>query len=101
MYKVNWSRLAILSFADEEDFILRKWNETEVEKFNDLVDDWLETIRKTPTSGIYNEFHNQFSVVISKQTTLYYKINNERMEIDLALFWNNSQNPIHLDKLLK
>jgi plasmid stabilization system protein ParE len=86
MYKVNWSRLAILSFADEDDFILRKWNEAEVVKFNDLVDDWLESISNTPTIGIYNQHYRQFSLVVSKQTTLYYKINNERMEIDLALF---------------
>jgi plasmid stabilization system protein ParE len=101
MYQLNWSRLARLTFADEQDFIFRKWNQTEVDKFDVLVVDWLESIIKTPTIGIYNEHYNLFSLVISKQSTLFYRIKETEMKLELILFWNNSQNPIHLDKLLK
>jgi hypothetical protein len=66
-----------------------------------LVDDWVESISKTPTIGNYNPYFKQFSLVISNQTTLFYKVNEAKQQIELALFWNNSQNPIHLDKLLK
>jgi hypothetical protein len=101
MFITNWKPLATESYFDEMNFILLKWNQNEVQKFEDLVYDFLETITKTPTIGIYKSDFKCFSLVISKQTTLYYKIIEEKNQIDLILFWNNSQNPTQLEKLLK
>ncbi len=100
MYQVNWSRLARLTYYDEQDFILIKWNQDEVNKFEILVDSWIETVRKTTTIGVFNVLQNHFSIVISKQTSLFYKINEDEKQIELSLFWNNSQNPSQLDKLI-
>lgn len=36
-YYIHWLTLAELTFLDEIDFILKKWNSTEVEKFTLLV----------------------------------------------------------------
>jgi len=100
IYKVEWKEIAIESYFNEIDFILSKWNEVEVQKFEDLVYDFLSTLSKTPEIGIFNSKNNCFSLIISKQTTLYYKIIKDKFQIDLILFWNNKQNPIHLNKLL-
>jgi len=100
IYKVEWKEIAIESYFNEIDFILSKWNEVEVQKFEDLVYDFLSTLSKTPEIGIFNSKNNCFSLIISKQTTLYYKIIRDKFQIDLILFWNNKQNPIHLNKLL-
>ena len=93
IYKTEWKTLATETYFDEMNFILSKWNEFEVQKFVDLVYDYLETLSKKPTIGIYKADNNCYSIVISKQTTLYYKIIEDKMQIDLILFWNNSQNP--------
>lgn len=100
MFEINWKPLSKITLLDEIDFIIRKWNLYEADKFVNLVYNYLETISKTPTIGIYNKSNRIYSLVISKQTTLFYKIIEEKKQIDLLLFWNNSQNPKSLDKLL-
>ncbi|MBX9807482.1 MAG: hypothetical protein K2X95_06755 [Flavobacteriaceae bacterium] len=100
IYKIEWKTIATYSYFNEIDFILSKWNEIEVQKFEDLVYDFLATLSKTPKIGIYNSELDCYSLVISKQITLYYKIIEDKSQIDLILFWNNKQNPIRLKKLL-
>jgi len=41
------------------------------------------------------------SFVISKQTTLFFDYKKEKGIIELLLFWNNSQNPKELKKILR
>ena len=100
IYKVEWKPIATYTYFDEIDFILSKWNEVEVQKFEDLVYDFLATLYKTPKIGIYKSKYNCHSLVVSKQTTLYYKIIEDKFQIDLILFWNNQKNPDDLIKLL-
>lgn len=99
-HKIEWKAVATESYFNEIDFILSKWNEVEVQKFEDLVFDLLATLTTTPEIGIYISEYNCYSFVISKQTTLYYKIIEDKAQIDLILFWNNKQNPKHIKKLL-
>ena len=101
IYKIEWKPLATNTYLDEMEFILSKCNEIEVQKFEDLVYDYLNTLSKSPEIGIYKSENNLYSLVISKQTTLYYKIIEEKSQIDLVLFWNNSENPNLLNKLLQ
>lgn len=101
MYAVTWLHEAEISYYEELDFIFRKWNIVEVEKFTVLVDDFLETLARKPTIGIYSKKYNTYSCVISKQTTLFYKIIEVDKNIELILFWNNKQNPKLLNKFLK
>ena len=101
IYKIEWKPLATNTYLDEMEFILSKWNEKEVQNFDDLVSDYLNTLSKSPEIGRFDSENNCYSLVISKQTTLYYKIIEEKSQIDLVLFWNNSQNPKLLSKLLK
>lgn len=100
MVEVKWSTLTEITLDDEIDFILRKWNLVEADKFVLLVYDYLERLTKNPEIGIFNSKFNCFSIVISKQTTLYYRILESEKKVALVLFWNNKQNPIHLKKLL-
>lgn len=101
IYKIEWKEIATYSYFNEIDFILSKWNEIEVQKFEDLVYDFLSTLSKTPEIGIYNSKNNFYSLVISKQTTLFYKIIEDQSQIDLILFWNNKQNLKQLERLLR
>lgn len=98
--RIEWKPIATASYFEEMDFILSKWNKIEVQKFEDLVYDYLETLSKSPRIGIFSQKNNCFSIVISKQTTLFYKIIDNQSQIDLILFWNNTQNPQLLSKLL-
>ncbi len=44
---------------------------------------------------------NTYSLVISKQTTLFYDILENKSQIDLIAFWNNKQNPKYFDTYIK
>ncbi len=92
---------AEISYYEELDFIFRKWNIIEGEKFIGLVYDFLETLSQKPTIGIYSKKYDTCSFVISKQTTLFYKVIEKELKKELLLFWNNKQNPKSLEKFIK
>ena len=99
-YIFNWDLLAINSYIKESEFILLKWNDLEVQKFQDLVEENLNRLSVNPKIGIYKNDLKVYSIVISKQTTLYYNFNENSKIIELYVFWNNSKNPTDLNKLL-
>jgi plasmid stabilization system protein ParE len=97
-YKLEWTFIAENSYFEEIEFIYLKWNEKEVFKFENLVDKELKRLVKNPTIGKLK--NRKYSLMISKQTTLYYRINNNKKSVELLLFWNNLKNPEDLKKLL-
>ncbi|HAH54626.1 MAG TPA: hypothetical protein DCM02_04895 [Flavobacterium sp.] len=100
IYKFKWQPNSEITYYEEIDFIFLKWNFKEVQKFQDLVIENLERLSKNPEIGIFNNKYNTYSLVISKQTTLYYNFNSNTKIIDLYAFWNNLKNPDDLSKLL-
>ena len=98
-YKVEWTFLAKDSYFEEIEFLHLKWNLSEVLKFEKLVISELSRLSLNPTIG-KQQSNNQYSFVISKQTTLFYRVNEEFKSIELLLFWNNLKNPTELTKLL-
>lgn len=99
-YTLIWSSTSINSYLEEAEFILKKWNTKEVEKFSILIEESLQRLSKNPAIGLYNKNSDVYSFVISKQTTLYYSFNIETKKITLHVFWNNLKNPNDLSKLL-
>ncbi len=97
-YKIKWLGDASLSYYDEIDFIFLKWNDKEVEKFILLVDENLKRLSINPYIGI--PVRSIFRIVISQQTTLFYKVIENEKRIDLLIFFNNLKNPEELNKLL-
>jgi plasmid stabilization system protein ParE len=100
VYFIYWSVLSKESFNDEVDFIFHKWSFSEVSKFVELVEVTTERLSSQPKIGIFRKELQIYSLVISKQTTLFYRINQSQNQIELVLFWNNSKNPADLIKLL-
>ena len=99
IYKIEWTPTAQSSFVDEVDFIFRKWNYKEISKFEDLVVNEISHVALNPQIGIQNS-NGISSLVLSKQTTLYYRIKDNDYLVELLLFWNNLKNPNDLYKLL-
>lgn len=97
-YKIIWLDDSLITYQQEIDFIFLKWNNEEVHKFVVLVNENLKRLSVNPNLGI--PIKTFFKIVISKQTTLYYKVIEKDRRIDLILFWNTSKNPNDLIKLL-
>lgn len=100
-YTIIWQPTALNTYVEEVDFIFLKWNFKEVQKFQNLVIENLERLSKNLEIGIFNNKFRTYSLVLSKQTTLYYNFNSNTKIIDLYAFWNNLKNPDDLSKLLK
>lgn len=100
MYQIIWQPNSEISYLNEIDFIFRKWNYKEVQKFQDLVFENLNRLAENPFIGNHCISRKYYTIVISKQTKIYYSINEQTKIIDLLLFWNNQKNPEDLNKLL-
>ena len=99
-YKILWQLNSEITYLEEIDYIYFKWNHKEVEKFQELVLENLNRLSLNPLLGKYDSNLKLYFFVISKQTTLYYSINQDAKIVDLHVFWNNQKNPEELNKLL-
>jgi len=99
--KVIWTPIAELSYSKELENISEKWSITEVADFMDLVADFVEKLESGIIQGKVSSQTSMRSFVISKQTTLFFDVNENLNTIELLLFWNNKDNPKKLKMLLK
>lgn len=88
-YKIVWVPLAIETFMEEIDFIYLKWNQKEVDDFVMLVDKNLKRLSINPLIGQIHK--NVYKIVISKQTSLFYRIIKKDKKVELVYFWNNKR----------
>lgn len=98
--KVFWTETAKLSYAEELDFIYRKWGKKEVERFVLLSEEFIQILKSGRIEGKPTNKQNVKLYVMSKQTTLVYKLNKSEKCIELLLFWNNLKDPKALEKLI-
>lgn len=99
-YKILWQLSSEITYLSEIDYIFFKWNHKEVEKFQELVIENLNRLSINPLVGKYDSDLKLYHLVISKQTALYYSINQNTRTVDLHIFWNNQKNPEELNMLL-
>jgi len=99
--KVTWTRNAKRSYDRELNFILKKWSAKEMLDFMDLTDRFIATLESEIFEGKIDSRPNVFSGSISKQTKIFFKKYPECNEIRLLLFWNNSQDPEELKRILE
>ena len=82
------------------EYLLKNWNQKVKSDFIKKLDKNIETIRTNPES--FPESENKVGLhkcVITKQTTLYYRFNSERIVI-MTIF-DTRQNPNKLTKEIK
>ena len=91
-YSINWVPLAVDTYLEEINFIYLKWNQNEVNKFVVLVDENLKRLSVNPLIGQIHK--NVYKIVLSKQTSLFYKIIEDEKKIELVYFWNNKKDLI-------
>jgi len=97
---IAWSPDSKLEYAQILEYLQEKWNPRVVTNFMDDTDDVIEGLKLNPR--IYPRLEVNQSLrkaFISKHTSLIYRIENQ--EIQLLHFWNNSQNPERLKRLIR
>jgi len=91
-YKIYWTDHALSELEQTIEYLENKWTERELRIFSAKLDHTIELISKSPeifpTSIEKKEIRK---AVVEKYNTLYYRINNESVEI-ISLF-SNRTNP--------
>jgi len=101
MYHIDWTLGAELTYKKEIEFILSKWSIKEVLNFIELVEDKIQTLSSGIMTGKPSKFKDVRILVISKQTSLAYKIFEDQLRVELVTFWNNKMNPNQYDEFLE
>lgn len=99
-YSIHWSPKAEKKFIEIVKYIQKDFGNLVAEKFIQKVDQSISALiempKAFPESG---KRKNIRRCVITKQTTVYYRIKNDSIEL-IALF-SNHQNPKKIKGLLK
>ena len=97
--KVEFSVKAEKSFDKIITYIEAKWNQKVVEKFLLKFEKSVSAIVSNPEGFTNSDFINVRKCVITKQTTIYYRFNSEKITI-ISIF-DTRQNPNKIKKDIK
>ena len=91
-FKIFWTDHALSELKQTIEYLENNWTKRELRIFSAKLDHTIELISKSPEifpSSL--EIKGVRKAVVEKYNTLYYRINNENIEI-ISLF-SNRQNP--------
>lgn len=86
---VVWSPQAQKDYWQNIDYLEKKWTFQDVLNFIEKVDNTINLLLKNKIQFIATNYKNVNKIVITKQITLYYRINYNTIE--LLRFWNTYQ----------
>lgn len=89
MISVYWSELAKNDYWNNIKYLEEEWSLSEVYNFMDKVDELILLLTKENIYFKPTSYKNTFQVPVVKQITLYYRVENNTIE--LLRFWNNYQ----------
>lgn len=91
-YKLIWSDEALNNLKGILDYLENRWTKREIKKFAQLLDKQLKLIEGNPYLFAESDKSKGFrKSVLSRQTTIYYRIN--KFEIRIITLFDNRQNP--------
>lgn len=91
---VFFSELAEKKVLKISEYLLEKWNLKTKETFISKLTEKIKQISIHPEScPKSSEFLNLYKCVVTKQTTLYYRISFEKKEIEVITILDSRQNP--------
>lgn len=87
-YKIFWSEEALSNLEEILDYLNERWTQKEIDRFKNKLNKQLEIISRFPTIFPVSNYHpNLRKAVLSKQTTIFYKIQDNI--IYLAYLFDN------------
>lgn len=91
-YKLIWSDEALNNLKGIIDYLENRWTKREINKFAQLLDKQLKLIENNPyLFAESDKLKGLRKSVLSRQTTIYYRIIN--FEIRIITLFDNRQNP--------
>lgn len=87
--KIVWSHLAKIDYWKNIEYLEENWTFTDVVNFINEVELLIDLLKANNVTFLKTNYKNVCKVVLNKQITLYYFIDNKT--ITLLRFWNNYQ----------
>ena len=95
-YKLIWSDEALNNLKSIIVYLENRWSDKEIRKFVQLLDKQLKLIKVNPfIFAESNKSNGLRKSVLSRQTTIYYRIIED--EIRIVTLFDNRQNPNKLN----
>jgi len=96
-YKLIWSDEALVSLKNIIAYLEDHWTKREIKKFARLLDKQLNLIEQNPFTFPKSDTSEEYrKSVLSKRTTIYYKI--MEYEVRIISIFDNRQNPDKINK---
>ena len=89
MTPIHWSDPTKSDYWKNIEYLEKEWTRREVHSFMDKVDELIDLLTKNNVTFKPTLYKNTFQVPVLKQITLYYRFENNNIE--LLRFWNNYQ----------
>jgi len=96
-FMVYWSPASKDEYAEILKHLESEYGLESALKFMDKTDEVVNSISTFPKSGIPTKKEKIRKIVITKQTSLLYEINQQKIE--LLHFWDTRQNPEKLEDI--
>jgi len=87
--KIEWTLASKNDYWKNIEYLENHWSEKEVLNFINEIDYSLNLLAEDNVLFIKSDYSNVYKMVVIKQITIYYSIENET--IYLLRFWNNYQ----------
>jgi hypothetical protein len=87
--KIEWTLVSKNDYWKNIEYLENHWCEKEILNFINEIDYSINLLAKENVLFIKSDYPNVYKIVVIKQITLYYCIENET--IYLLRFWNNYQ----------
>ena len=93
-YDLRWSESALDDLEAIFDYLQRQWSQREVDQFKQLLTGRLETIQKFPALFPLSHEKNQLrKSVISRQTSIFYQVDQKGEIISIIRLFDNRMDP--------
>ncbi|MFZ4106742.1 type II toxin-antitoxin system RelE/ParE family toxin [Flavobacterium sp.] len=93
--EIIWSPQSKKDYWQNIDYLEAEWTFKDVISFIEKVDQSLNLLLQNNIEFILTNYKNINKVVILNQITLYYRINNDKIE--LLRFWNTYQDLVNIN----
>lgn len=92
--KIIWTYTAKGTFAQILEYLLENWTTKELDKFTKEVRNIIGQIEANPYMFESSSKNNSVRKgLVNNLVSLFYRVQPQKKEIELLLFWNNRQNP--------
>lgn len=90
---IGWSPEAEASFSAIINYLKEEWSEKEIRNFVTKANTIIKRISHNPKIFIAFGEDEVRKAVITRQSSLFYLIDNQNDQITLLTFWDNRKNP--------